>query len=83
MNSNKHNKILSGALEEDLVDFQGLKDSKINLNKDKKEDRFLLEIYLRSSKNFLEVSNKEKEDLWHLKKERILLFHVKLNLWKP
>lgn len=72
MNSNKHNKILLGALEEDLVDFQGLKDSKINLNKDKKEDRFLLEIYLRSSKNFLEVSNKEKEDLWHLKKERIL-----------
>ena len=72
MNSNKHNKILLGALEEDLVDFQGLKDSKINLNKDKKEDRFLLEIYLRSSKNFLEVSNKVKEDLWHLKKERIL-----------
>jgi hypothetical protein len=71
MNSNKHNKILSEALEVDLVDFQGSKDFKIILNKDKK-DRFLLVIYLRNLRNFLEVSNKVKEDLWHLKKERIL-----------
>lgn len=71
MNNNKHNKIHLEALEEDLADFQGLKDSKINLNKDKK-DRFLLVIYLRSLKNFLEVSNKVKEDQWRLRKERIL-----------
>jgi hypothetical protein len=57
-------------LEVDLVDFQGLKDFKIILNKDKK-DRFLLEIFLRNLKNFLEVSNKVKEDLRHLKRERI------------
>jgi hypothetical protein len=54
----------------DLVDFQGLKDFKIILNKDKK-DRFLLVIYLRNLRNFLEVSNKVKEDLRHLKRERI------------
>jgi hypothetical protein len=72
MNSNKHNKILLEALEVGLVAFQGMKDSKIILNKVKKEDRFLSEIYLRSLRNFLEVSNKEKEDQWHPKKEKTL-----------
>jgi hypothetical protein len=70
MNNNKPNKIPSEDLEVDSVAFQVLKAFKINLDKDKK-DKLLLEIYLKSLRNFLEVNNREKEDQWHLKKAKI------------
>jgi hypothetical protein len=57
MSNNKLNKILSEDLEVDSVVSQVLKDSKIILSKDKK-DRLLLEIYLKSLRNFLEVNNR-------------------------
>jgi hypothetical protein len=70
MNNNKPNKIPSEDLEVDSVAFQVLKAFKINLDKVKK-DKLLLEIYLKSLRNFLEVNNREKEDQWHLKKAKI------------
>lgn len=70
MNNNKPNKILSEDLEVGSVDFQVLKAFKINLDKDKK-DKLLLEIYLKSLRNFLEVNNRGKEDQWLLKKAKI------------
>jgi len=70
MNNNKPNKIPSEDLEVDSVDFQVLKAFKINLDKDKK-DKLLLEIYLKSLRNFSEVNNREKEDQWLLKKAKI------------
>jgi hypothetical protein len=71
MSNNKPNRIHLVGLEQDSVDFQALKASKIILDKDKK-DRHLLEIYLKNLKNFLEVNNKAKEDQWLLKKAKIL-----------
>jgi hypothetical protein len=70
MNNNKPNKIPSEDLEVVSVVFQVLKAFKINLDKDKK-DKLLLEIYLKSLRNFLEVNNRGKEDQWLLKKARI------------
>jgi len=70
MNNNKPNKIPSEDLEVVSVVFQVLKAFKINLDKVKK-DKLLLEIYLKSLRNFLEVNNREKEDQWHLKKAKI------------
>jgi hypothetical protein len=70
MNNNKPNKIPSEDLEVDSVDFQVLKAFKINLDKDKK-DKLLLEIYLKSLRNFSEVNSRGKEDQWLLKKARI------------
>ena len=70
MNNNKPNKIPSEDLEVDSVDFQVLKAFKINLDKVKK-DKLLLEIYLKSLRNFSEVNNRGKEDQWLLKKARI------------
>ena len=70
MNNNKPNKIPSEDLEVVSVVFQVLKAFKINLDKDKK-DKLLLEIYLKSLRNFSEVNNREKEDQWLLKKARI------------
>ena len=70
MNNNKPNKIPSEDLEVDSVVFQVLKAFKINLDKDKK-DKLLLEIYLKSLRNFLEVNNRGKEDQWLLKKAKI------------
>jgi hypothetical protein len=70
MNNNKPNKIPSEDLEVDSVDFQVLKAFKINLDKDKK-DKLLLEIYLKSLRNFSEVNNRGKEDQWLLKKAKI------------
>ena len=81
MSNNKLNKIHSEDLEVDSVVSQVLKDSKITLSKDKK-DRLLLEIYLKSLRNFLEVNNRVREDRWLHKKAKILLFLVRLNLWK-
>jgi hypothetical protein len=52
------------------VAFQVLKAFKINLDKVKK-DKLLLEIYLKSLRNFLEVNNRGKEDQWLLKKAKI------------
>jgi hypothetical protein len=52
MNNNKPNKIPSEDLEVVSVVFQVLKAFKINLDKDKK-DKLLLEIYLKSLRNFL------------------------------
>jgi hypothetical protein len=70
MNNNKPNKIPSEDLEVVSVVFQVLKAFKINLDKDKK-DKLLLEIYLKSLRNFLEVNNRGKEDQWLLKKAKI------------
>jgi hypothetical protein len=70
MNNNKPNKIPLEDLEVDSVAFQVLKAFKINLDKVKK-DKLLLEIYLKSLRNFSEVNNREKEDQWLLKKARI------------
>lgn len=70
MNNNKPNKIHSEDLEVVSVVFQVLKAFKINLDKDKK-DKLLLEIYLKSLRNFLEVNNRGKEDQWLLKKAKI------------
>jgi hypothetical protein len=70
MNNNKPNKILSEDLEVDSVAFQVLKAFKINLDKVKK-DKLLLEIYLKSLRNFSEVNSRGKEDQWLLKKARI------------
>ena len=81
MSNNRLNKILSEDSELALVDSQVLKDFKIILGRDKK-DRLLLETYLKNLINFLEVNNRVKEDRWLLKKAKILLFHVRLNLWK-
>ena len=50
MSNNKPNKIHLVGLEQDSVDFQALKASKIILDKDKK-DRHLLEIYLKNLRN--------------------------------
>jgi hypothetical protein len=71
MSNNKPNRIHLVGLEQDSVDFQALKASKIILDKDKK-DRHLLETYLKNLRNFLEVNNKAKEDQWHPKKAKIL-----------
>ena len=70
INNNKPNKIPSEDLEVVSVVFQVLKAFKINLDKDKK-DKLLLEIYLKSLRNFLEVNNRGKEDQWLLKKAKI------------
>lgn len=71
MSNNKLNKIHSEDLEEGSVVSQDLKDFKIILSKDKK-DRLHLEIYLKNSRNFLEVNNRVKEDRWLNKKAKIL-----------
>ena len=70
MSSSRHNRILSEDLEEGLVDFQALKDFRTILNKVAKKVVHLLEIFLRSLRNFLEASLKAKK-VKPLKKEKI------------
>ncbi len=82
MNNNKHLKIHLEALEEASKAFQVLKDFKINLDKETKEEELVnLEIYLKNLRNFLEEhnnNNKVEEDVdSKLNVEKISNYHLK------